>query len=131
MISQRDVLYKVDPMHKHLFLCALPFLTACSVTVPAEVRTEDGEVFTGSATATLRQGTFSVANESGVTCTGFFDPVTQQRRLRTPVTCTDGRQGMLDIVRDVDLAGGVGTAVLEDGTKATVVFGEDNLAKSG
>lgn len=99
-----------------------------SVVVPASGTTSTGEQFYGQATASLSEGKFEVTNAAGVICSGTYDQFSRARELSVPFTCTDGRSGTINIMRDKDLMGGVGTGLFADGTTGTFRFGKDKGA---
>ncbi len=110
-----------------LALCGL--LAGCgSVSVPASGTTSKGEKFYGQATASLSEGKFVVTNQSGVLCSGKYDQFSTARQLAVAFTCTDGRKGTINILRNPDLMGGSGTGTFSDGTTGTFKFGKDSGA---
>lgn len=110
-----------------LALCGL--LVGCgSISVPASGSTSKGEKFYGQATASMSEGKFVVTNQAGVLCSGKYDQFSSKRQLIVPFTCTDGRKGTLDIMRNPDLMGGAGTGTFSDGTTGTFKFGKDSGA---
>lgn len=115
---------------KTSILCfsAAILLSGCgSITVPARVTVEPGIVYSGTATASLQKGTFSVKNEAGVICSGEYDPLSQAKRIYSDFTCSNGRRGRASIVRDNNLKGGTGTVEFQDGSSGVIEFGEDRL----
>jgi hypothetical protein len=112
--------------------CALGatiILAGCgSITVPASGTTSKGEKFYGQATATISEGRFLVTNQTGVLCSGTYDPLSRERQLTVPFSCSDGRKGTLNILRNPDLMGGSGTGIFSDGTTGTFKFGKDSGA---
>jgi hypothetical protein len=100
-------------------------LSACSATVPASGITSDGISFAGTTTASLTEsGKFSVTGTNGVTCSGTYDAFDTSKRFKAPVSCTDGRTGEIDVVRNNDGRGGIGDVTFSDGTTGNFVFGE-------
>lgn len=105
-------------------LCGLG-LTGCgSVTVPASGVTSTGEKFTGSATASVSAGTFEMTGSSGAKCSGTYDQFSTVKRMTIPFTCSNGKRGTLEIIRNNDLRGGKGTASFSDGSTGNFVFGK-------
>ena len=108
---------------------ALSALAGCgTITVPASGITSKGEKFYGQATASMSEGKFQVTNQTGVLCSGNYDPMSRARELDVSFTCTDGRTGTLHIVRNPNLMGGVGTGTFSDGTTGDFKFGRDSGA---
>jgi hypothetical protein len=110
-------------------LCAGILVAGCgSITVPASGTTSKGEKFYGQATATISEGKFLVTDQAGILCSGTYDPLSRARQLTVPFSCSDGRKGTLNIMRDPDLMGGSGTGIFSDGTTGTFKFGKDSGA---
>jgi hypothetical protein len=106
-------------------IVALVALPSCGkVTVPAHGTRSDGIFMQGTTTASLKEGTFSVTG-GGITCSGTYDPLNSSKRIEAKVTCTDGKIGVIYVVRDNNNLGGIGTAEFTDGTTGTFVFGEN------
>lgn len=111
--------------HRSIALALTMIAGGCGggiMTVPASGELTTGERFEGSATAGLKIGTFSVTS-AAATCTGSYDPLSRERRMILPVTCTDGRTGTIDVMRDRRLTSGEGTVTFIDGTTGTFRFG--------
>ncbi len=109
-------------------LPALPIcllLSACgSTTLPASVSLPDGKMLVGTTTASLSAGTFEVAAaDNSLECSGNYDQYSTARILTAPFTCSDGRTGVMSVLRTPDLRAGTGNATLSDGTQARVSFG--------
>lgn len=105
-------------------------LTSCgSITLPAAVRMNSGEVLMGTTTAALSGGTFSVSTPTGhVVCTGNYDALDTSPTISAPVRCNDGRYGTITVTRAPSGRAGAGTVSLADGTSGTVAFGTDSTS---
>jgi len=97
---------------------------ACEVTGPAIVFGENGQTLRGSYRATLISGTFSVTDRK-LTCSGTYNQWDQSRTISMAVKCSDGRSGTVTATRNANLRGGTGTVQMDDGSRATLVFGLD------
>jgi predicted small secreted protein len=102
-------------------LLVLITVTACSNTIPVAVIGQDGKIFTGSNTYSLSEGSFSVTNGK-ITCAGSYNPLVQSSTISMPVTCDDGRKGIVRSIRDTSSSGS-GTFVLNDGYRGDFIFG--------
>jgi len=101
---------------------AILMLSACSTTVPVAVIGEDGRVLKGTSSASLSEGTFTVS-DGKLTCGGSYDPLQDSATISMPVTCCDGRKGIVRAFRDT-ITSGSGTVSLNDGYKAEFLFGK-------
>jgi hypothetical protein len=81
-----------------------------------------GEIMRGTNTLGLTSGSFSVT-DGKVTCAGSYNALNQSATITMPVTCTDGRTGIVTATRDSAMSGG-GTVTLSDGTSGRFIFGE-------
>lgn len=108
-----------------LLLLLVWTLTACgTVTEPAAVRTSDGTLLLGSTSASLMDGgTFTARSADGLECSGSYDAFDTARVISAPLSCSDGRVGILTVNRTPELNAGVGSLTLNDGTTAQVAFG--------
>ena len=104
-----------------LALC-VGFLSACAITAPVAVVSSSGEVLKGTATSSLTSGTFEVTN-GRLNCTGTYDPSPGSKLVSVAVKCSDGRSGVGRAIRDMELSGS-GIVNMNDGTKATFIFGQ-------
>lgn len=98
-------------------------LSACAITEPVEVITDQGEVLQGSATAALSGGRFSVSN-GRLTCGGTYDALDTSPTIVIPASCSDGRTGTITAHREPNGTSGSGTISLSDGSRATFAFGQ-------
>lgn len=101
-------------------------LTGCgSITLPAAVKMNGGEVLTGTTTAALSGGTFQVKSPTGsLVCSGNYDALDTNPVLMAPVTCNDGRYGTITMTRDIANQSGIGTVRLASGETGNVAFGK-------
>ena len=107
---------------KKLLLISCVCLTACSTTIPVAVIGQDGRILRGTNHISIGEGSFSVT-DGKLTCGGSYDPLQQSETISMPVTCSDGRKGIVRAVRDTSLSGS-GTVTLNDGYKADFLFGK-------
>lgn len=107
------------------FLVLACTLSGCgTVTEPAAVRTSDGTLLLGSTSASLTGGgIFTATSADGLECNGSYDAFDTARVISAPLSCSDGRTGILTVTRTPELTAGVGNLTLNDGTTATVAFG--------
>lgn len=97
-------------------------LSACALTEPVAVIEDNGHMLKGTTTATLTGGHFSVSDGT-LTCGGGYDSWDMSLTISIPVTCSDGRRGIITATRDRSGMSGSGTVVLTDGMHATFLFG--------
>lgn len=110
-------------MKKCIFIFPLALmLSACATTVPVAVIGQDGRVLKGTSSASLAEGSFQVS-DGKLTCGGSYDPLQDSATISMPVTCSDGRKGIVRAVRDTYTSGS-GTVTLNDGYKAEFLFGK-------
>jgi len=108
---------------KRFFLAALLLTAACDITQPVAVIGESGEVFRGTATASMTTGgSFKVTN-GRINCGGTYDASSVSRTVSFPVVCSDGRKGLGTATRDANGITGSGTIRMNDGSDWTFVFG--------
>ncbi|MGV6848577.1 MAG: hypothetical protein ACWA5A_09380 [Marinibacterium sp.] len=109
-------------MMKLSVAAGLLFLSACSYSVPV-AGTLGREAMQGQATAALSGGTFWVVSPGGLRCDGTYDALDSNPTIQAPVSCNDGRQGILVISRTTDMTSGTVIGKLDDGTEGRFVFG--------
>jgi hypothetical protein len=97
---------------------------ACEVTGPVIVYGENGQTLRGDFTATLIGGTFSVTDRK-LTCSGTYNSWDPSTTISMAVKCSDGRSGTVTAKRNPDHRFGTGTVQMDDGSRATLVFGFD------
>jgi hypothetical protein len=97
-------------------------VSGCSSTYPVAFIGEDGRVLTGVNNVSLAEGSFSVT-DGEMTCGGSYDPMQYTTTISMPVTCNDGRKGIVRVVRD-SATSGSGTVRLNDGYKGEFLFGK-------
>ncbi len=100
-------------------------LCSCgSITLPAAVKMTNGEVLTGTTTASVEGGSFQVATPNGnIVCRGNYDAFDTRPTISAPVACSDGRYGTITVTRAPSGRSGVGTVSLVDGASGSVAFG--------
>ncbi len=106
-----------------LLSAAALFLSACEITQPVAVIGPNGEIFKGSATASLAEGGKFSATNGKITCAGTYDALSSSTTVSFPVICTDGRKGLGTATRDASGVTGSGTIKMNDGSDWTFVFG--------
>lgn len=97
-------------------------LSACTVTEPVVVIQQNGHMLKGTVHAALNGGSFT-ATDGTLTCGGGYDALDMSVTISIPVTCSDGRRGIVIATRDASGLSGSGTVRLTDGTEATFLFG--------
>lgn len=98
-------------------------LCACSISQPVAVIGENGEIFKGSATASLSEGGSFQATNGEITCAGTYEINSGSQTVSFPVVCSDGRKGLGTATRDANMTTGSGTIRMNDGSDWTFVFG--------
>lgn len=106
-----------------LALPAILALSGCAITQPVAVIGPKGEIFKGTATASLAEGGRFTATNGPITCGGTYDLNQGSRTVSFPVICSDGRKGLGTAVRDASGVTGSGTIKMNDGSNWTFVFG--------
>jgi hypothetical protein len=99
-----------------------PGQVPASITLPVVVIQAGGHVLSGTTTAAPSGGHFSVTDGS-LTCSGTYDAWDVSPVLSIPVSCSDGRSGVLSATRYPDGMSGSGTVRLNDGSVAKFAFG--------
>jgi hypothetical protein len=93
-------------------------LVSGCVSVPVVAKSDKGEKFVGSATATLVSGTFEATSPStGTVCWGTYNQWDYSPTLSVAFKTSDGRWGTGIIARDASGTSGIGTGMANDGTK--------------
>ena len=108
---------------KKLSVAALLLIAACDITQPVAVIGERGEVFKGTATASMADGGSFKVTDGRINCGGTYDAYSASRTVSFPVVCSDGRKGLGTATRDANGGTGSGTIRMNDGTDWTFVFG--------
>ena len=109
-------------MKSLLLVSGVLVLSACTTTVPVAVIGQDGRILKGTSSASLLDGSFTVS-DGKLTCSGSYDPLQDSATISMPVTCSDGRKGIVRAIRDTYTSGS-GTVSLNDGYKAEFLFGK-------
>jgi len=103
---------------RFLFLGFLAILqTGCSL--PIAVIGEDGRIYRG--TNDVMNGTFFISGH-GLLCRGSYNNMIDSRTISMPVSCSDGRTGIVHSTRDTAMSGS-GTFRLSDGYTGDFLFG--------
>ena len=97
-------------------------LQACSVSVPAVVRTRSGETFTGTTTPGVKLRTYSLASNEGRTLTGTFQPWERKGSRIFDFTISDGRTGR-GTMQGVSDKSGHGMGRLSTGEDCRFMYG--------
>jgi hypothetical protein len=97
-------------------------LAGCDITQPVAVIGDNGEIFKGTATASMSGSSFQASN-GRVSCAGTYDGVSPSLTVSFPVICSDGRKGLGTATRDASGITGSGTIRMNDGSDWTFVFG--------
>ena len=106
-----------------LFLVfVLALITGCDITQPVAVIGDNGEIFKGTATASMSGSSFKASN-GRISCAGTFDSTSISNTVSFPVICSDGRKGLGTATRDASGITGSGTIRMNDGSDWTFVFG--------
>lgn len=105
-----------------MLLIALLALAGCSVTYPAAVVGQRGDVLVGTVTGSLAGGSYHVTN-GRLSCTGTYDPMQPGPVINFDVVCTDGRRGFGTAIREAGGQQGRGSVRLDDGETGDFVFG--------
>jgi len=97
-------------------------ISACAITEPVVVISQNGETLRGTTRASVFGGAFSVT-DGILTCAGNYNAMDPSITISMPVTCSDGRRGIVIATRDASGLSGSGTVRLSDGSTATFLFG--------
>ncbi|TRB03485.1 hypothetical protein EXN61_21725 [Agrobacterium tumefaciens] len=101
------------------------FVTSCgTITLPAAVKMDAGEVLIGTTTASPNGGLFEVSSpDNATTCSGTYNPYDTAPILEAPFKCSDGRFGNVVVSRSANGMEGTGLVNLSDGSSGRVAFG--------
>jgi hypothetical protein len=103
-------------------LLSAAIVSSRSITQPVVVIGKGGQILRGTATASLASGSFNVT-DGKLTCGGSYNSLNTSQTISMPVTCSDGRRGIVIATRDDSGLTGAGTVRLSDGEEATFMFG--------
>ncbi|MTI17256.1 hypothetical protein E1162_08370 [Rhodobacteraceae bacterium RKSG542] len=98
------------------------FVSGCAVSSPVTVIGQDGRVLKGTNSSHFADGKF-VVSDGKLTCTGEYPALNSSKTISAPVTCNDGRHGIVRAFKDTPTTGS-GTVRLEDGYEADFLFGK-------
>lgn len=102
---------------------SLLLIGGCAITEPVAVIDQHGGILKGTTTAgVFGDGHFSVTNGT-ITCAGSYNSLDMSTTISMPVTCSDGRRGIVIATRDNSGVDGSGTIRMSDGSTATFLFG--------
>ena len=113
----------ISKMIKKSVLAGAFLLAACEVTQPVAVIGDKGEIFKGTATASMAEGGRFSASNGSITCGGSYNLNPGSQTTSFPVICSDGRKGIGTATRDASGVTGSGTIRMNDGSAWTFVFG--------
>ena len=108
---------------KRLLTLLAALLCAGCVSVPVIAKTNTGEKFVGSATASLASGSFELNSARGLRCWGTYNQWDPSATLAVKFQVSDGRYGTALIARDGERTSGIGTGIANDGTKFDFFMG--------
>jgi len=104
-------------LHLRLSLAIICLCLVGCISVPVAAKSDKGEKYLGSATATLFSGSFEATSLSGVHLTGTYNPWITSPDLPITFKLSDGRTGHAIVLRDRTGASGMGSGQTSDGTK--------------
>lgn len=96
-------------------------LTSC-VSLPAVAKTESGEMFMGTTTASLTSGTYKLTSVDGKTIQGKYNPYNMSKSRVFEFRVSDGRTGRV-IVNSITDTAGWGIGKLSTGEKCKFMYG--------
>lgn len=98
---------------------------SCTFSFPVVGRLSSGAAMQGTVTAsTDGVGQFTASTTDGLSCSGTYDALDDANTITFPVTCSDGRKGVVIATRDNTKVKGTAIAELEDGTRGEFIFGQ-------
>ena len=95
------------------------------LTLPLIVVEASGHILSGTTTADIPGGHFSVT-DGALSCSGTYDAVNRAPEISISARCSDGRTGNISVLRESETSGH-GTMILSDGTSAKFGFGSAAL----
>lgn len=103
-------------------------LAAClppSISLPVVGKLSNGETAQGNVVIDLKTkvGNFDIATLSGLTCGGQYRADLGVNTISIPVTCNNGRRGMVIATRDATGMAGTAEARLDNGMTGRFLFG--------
>jgi len=117
-------------MRTILFSVALGLLplAACApavISLPVVGKLSNGDTAQGSAVLDFgtRIGEFDMVTLSGLSCSGTYNADLRISTITIPVTCNNGRKGVVIATRDASGVAGTATARLDNGMSGRFLFG--------
>lgn len=101
-------------------------LTSC-MTVPAVAKTESGEMFMGTTTASLVSGTYKMTSLEGKTIEGTYNPYNSSKSRIFEFKVSDGRTGRV-IVNSISDTAGWGIGKLSTGERCKFMYGNATVS---
>lgn len=99
-------------------LLLISLQVACAI--PVVLIGQDGRVFRGANNSV--DGTFYVSGHN-VVCQGSYNQLIDSKTISMPVSCSDGRTGIVRATRDTAFSGS-GTVRFSDGYTGDFLYGE-------
>lgn len=110
---------------KRIFVVAACLaISGCTMRYPANAKASDGSYLEGEAIASLSEGRFNVRSDSGLSCSGEYDPLNTARVVTFLVSCSDGASGYVTIERTPDLLSGIGSGKMSNGGIFDAAYGD-------
>ncbi len=98
---------------------------ACSITRPIVAKSNRGEHFYGTATASLGgKVTFEAISPNGTRCFGTYDSLDTSPALPIKFKLSDGRTGNAVVMRDSSGLNGFGSGQCSDGSTFKFILGD-------
>lgn len=110
-------------MRMPIILVVMLSVAGCDISEPVAAIGPKGQVFKGSATASVANGGYFSVTNGQITCAGTYDDMSPSLTVSFPVTCSNGQKGLGTSVRDANGLTGSGTIRMDDGTDWRFVFG--------
>lgn len=105
-------------------IVAAVFLSGCSFNFPVVGRLNTGEPVHGKIVLnTNGVGTFRIFRQNGMSCAGTYDAYDESQKIRVPVTCSDGKTGIVIATRDASGLSGHAFAEIDDGLRGRFIWG--------
>jgi hypothetical protein len=97
------------------------------MSVPAVAKTEKGEIFMGTTSVNIAQGSYSMTSLDGKTITGTYNPWDMSKSRVFEFRISDGRTGKV-IVNSITDTSGYGIGKLSTGEKCKLIYGHSAVA---
>ena len=102
-------------------------LSSCALSAPAVAKTERGEMFMGTITASLVSGNYELSSIDGKTIKGTYNPYNMSKSRIFEFRISDGRTGKV-IVNSISDVSGWGMGKLSTGEKCKFMYGTTAVA---